>query len=124
MTEAAQGGDRHGWQTEYEALAGELRTDPADALPELLDLVERMLRAAGYADGVPGAPSGDPEVGVVLDRAREVVERREAVAPVRDDDAFQAAGELRSLYQRLLEAPEAEAGADLRDANGDLGGTR
>lgn len=123
MTEAAQGGDRHGWQTEYEALAGELRTDPADALPELLDLVERMLRAAGYADGVPGAP-GEPEVRVVLDRAREVVERRETGAAVRDDDAFQAAGELRSLYQRLLEAPEAEAGADLRDANGDLGGRR
>lgn len=123
MTEAAQGGDRYVWETEYEGLADDLRTDPAEALPELLHLVERMLRAAGYDEGVPGVP-GEPEVSVVVARAREVVERREAGAAVDNDDAFQAAGELRSLYQRLLEAPEAQAGADLRSANGDLGATR
>ena len=121
MSEAVQGDDRHAWETEYEALTEDLRTDPADALPELLDLVERMLAAAGYDDGVPGAPD-EPEVGVVLERAREAVARREAGEEVGNDDAFQAAAELRSLYQRLLDAPEAEAGADLRDPNGDVGG--
>jgi hypothetical protein len=120
MTEAAQGDDRHAWETEYEALADDLRTDPADALSELLDLVERMLRAAGYEDGVPGAPD-EPEVGVVLDRAREVVERNDGGTAVDNDDALQAAAELRSLYHRLLDAPEAEAGADLRDADGGPG---
>jgi hypothetical protein len=119
MTEAAQGDDRHAWESEYEGLAEELRTEPAEALSELLDLVERMLRAAGYEQGVPGA-SDDPEVDVVLERAREVVALREAGAAVENDDAFQAAAELRDVYQRLLEAPEAEAGADLRDAHGEL----
>ena len=120
MSEAVQGDDRHAWETEYEALTEDLRTDPADALPELLDLVERMLTAAGY-DDVPGAPD-EREVDVVLQRAREAVARREAGEEVGNDDAFQAAAELRSLYQRLLDAPEAEAGADLRDPNGDVGG--
>jgi hypothetical protein len=123
MSEAVQGDDRHAWETEYEGLTEDLRTDPADALPELLDLVERMLAAAGYVDGVPGA-TDEPEVGAVLERAREAVARREAGAEVGNDDAFQAAGELRSLYGRLLDAPQAEAGADLRDPNGDLGGMR
>jgi hypothetical protein len=123
MSEAVQGDDRHAWETEYEGLAEDLRTHPAEALPELLDLVERMLAAAGYEDGVPGG-ADEPEVGVVLERAREAVERSETGAEVGNDDAFQTAGELRSLYQRLLDAPEAEAGADLRDPNGDLGGMR
>ncbi len=121
MSEAVQGDDRHAWETEYEGLTEDLRTDPAEALPELLDLVERMLAAAGYEDGVPGA-TDEPEVGVVLERAREAVARREAGAEVGNDDAFQAAAELRGLYQTLLDAPEAEAGADLRDPNGDVGG--
>jgi len=122
MSEAIQGDDRHAWESEYEGLAEDLRTEPADALPELLDLVERMLAAAGYEDELPGAP-GDPEVAVILERGREAVARREAGAEVENDDAFQAAGELRSLYQRLLEAPEAEAGAELRYPNGELRGT-
>jgi hypothetical protein len=120
MTAAAQGDDRHAWESEYEGLAEELRTEPVEALSELLVLVERMLRAAGYEDGVPGA-AGDLEVDVVVERAREVVARRDAGAAVENDDAFQAAAELRDLYRRLLEAPEAEAGADLRGADGEPG---
>jgi hypothetical protein len=123
MSEALQGDDRHAWETEYEGLSEDLRTDPAEALPELLDLVERMLAAAGYEDGVPGAPD-DPEVAVVLERAREAVERGDAGSEVGNDDAFQTAGELRSLYRTLLDAPEAEAGADMRDRSGDLEGSR
>jgi len=123
MSEATQGGDRHAWQSEYEGLAEDLRTEPADALPELLDLVGRMLGAAGYQENVPGAQD-EPEVVVVLERARELVEGRETGAAVGNDDAFQAASELRSLYERLLDAPEAEAGADLRYRNGDLRGSR
>jgi len=69
-------------------------------------------------------PQCEPEVVVVLERAREVVEGRETGAAVGNDDAFQAASELRSLYERLLDAPEAEAGADLRYRNGDLRGSR
>jgi hypothetical protein len=113
MSEAEPGADRHLWETEYEGLAEELRTDPADALPELLDLVERMLQAAGYEDGIPG-PAQPPEVEAGVERARDVVQRREGGEAVGNDDAFQAAAELRDLYQLLLDRPETEAGADLR----------
>ena len=114
MTETQPGDDRHVWESEYEGLTEELRMEPAEALPELLDLVERMLRAAGYEDEMPGAPA-DAEIAVVVERARELVARRESGAAVGNDDAFQAAAELRGLYGQLLEAPQAEAGADLRN---------
>ena len=112
MSEAMQGDDRHSWASEYEGLAEDLRTGPAEALPELLDLVERMLGAASYGRALPEAGPAR-EADVVLERAREVVRRYEAGLPVGNDDAFQAAAELRDLYKALLERPEAEGGADL-----------
>jgi hypothetical protein len=113
MSEAQPGEDRHLWATEYESLAEELRTEPAEALPELLGLVERMLHAAGYEGDVPG-PAEEPEVEAGVERAREIVRRWEGGGPIDNDDAFQAAAELRELYQLLIDRPEAEAGADLR----------
>ena len=113
MSEATQGGDRHAWQSEYEGLAEDLRTEPADALPELLDLVERMLAAAGYVEREAGATLVR-DVDVALERADQVIRRYEGGLPVGNDDAFQAAAELRELYSGLLDHPEAEAGADLR----------
>ncbi len=112
MSEAMQGDDRHAWETEYAALEDDLRVTPLEALPELLDLVERMLEAAGYADADPAA-SLERDVDVVLERAREAIRRYEAGLPVGNDDAFQATAELRELYKALLDHPEAEAGADL-----------
>ena len=112
MSEAEPGADRHLWETEYEGLADPLRTDPAEALPELLGLVERMLRAVGY-ERVPG-PADEPEVEAGVERAREVVQRREAGEVIDNDDAYQAAAELRELYQLLVVRPEAETGSDLR----------
>src|ERR671935_40443 len=40
--------DRHEWESELSALEPELETGPRDALPELADLVERMLLERGY----------------------------------------------------------------------------
>jgi hypothetical protein len=118
MSEAMQGGDRHMWESEYEMLADELRTEPIEALPELLDLVERMLGAAGYDKGLPGA-APDRDVDISLERAREIVRRRERGEAVANDDAYQAAAELRELYKALLDHPEADAGADLQELDGD-----
>jgi hypothetical protein len=81
----------------------------------LLDLVERMLAAAGYELG-PDGEYDDPEVGLAVQRARELVQLRERGQDVLADDAFQAVAELRELYRALLEHPEAETGADLRSA--------
>ena len=112
MSEAAPGADRHLWQTELEGLEEPLRSEPAEALPELLDLVERMLRAAGWGEA-PGQPAA-PDVEAGVERARELVARRDAGGEVRADDAQQAAAELRELARLVLEHPEAETGADLR----------
>jgi hypothetical protein len=113
MSEATQGDDRHAWETEYAGLEADLRTEPLEALSELLDLVERMLDAAGYEEHEPGAAL-ERDVDVVLERARQAVQHYEVGLPVGNDDAFQAAAELRELYKGLLDHPEAEAGADLR----------
>ena len=118
MSEATQGGDRHLWETEYEALADDLRTEPLEALPELLDLVERMLAAAGYEKTLAEA-APERDVDVALGRAREAVRRSERGEAVGNDDAFQAAAELREVYKALLDHPEAGAGADLRRLDGD-----
>jgi hypothetical protein len=72
-----------------------------------------MLGAAGYVEAEPGA-APEREVDVGLERAREVIRRYEGGLPVGNDDAFQAAAELRELYKALLDDPEVEAGADLR----------
>ena len=118
MSGATQGDDRHAWETEYAVLEEDLRTEPFEALPELLDLVERMLDAAGFEERRPGAAL-ETEVDVVLERTRDAVARFEAGLPVAGDDGFQAAAELREIYKALLDHPEAEAGADMRELGGD-----
>jgi hypothetical protein len=111
MSAYEPGLDRHLWESEFEALDEELRADPGEALPELLDLVDRMLAAGGYDTAAAGAIEA-PEVDAGLTRARELVQRLEAGEQVPNDDAFQAAAELRSIYRSLAQQPEVEAGAD------------
>ena len=113
MSEATQGDDRHGWESEYASLEEDLPTRPLEGLPELLDLVERMLASAGYVEPDPGATL-ERDVDLALGRAEEVIRRYEGGLPVGNDDAFQAAAELRELYRALLDNPRAEAGADLQ----------
>lgn len=113
MSEAELGADLHDWESEYAALEEDLRTEPVEALPEFLDLVERMLTAAGYELG-PDGQYDEPEVAKSVERARELIRLRERGVDFPVDDAFQAAAELRELYRALLEHPEAETGADLR----------
>ena len=69
--------------------------------------------AAGYVEPEPGATL-ERDVDVALGRAQEVIRRYEGGLPVGNDDAFQAAAELRDLYKALLDHPRAEAGADLQ----------
>ena len=51
--------DRHEWESEWQALADDLREDPAAALPELDGLVARMLEESGYDLTDPVAGEGD-----------------------------------------------------------------
>ena len=67
------GVDRHEWESEMQALEDELGESPADALPELDDLVARMLGESGYEIDDPVAREGDEReiVGEFL-AAREI----------------------------------------------------
>jgi hypothetical protein len=73
------GVDRHEWESEMAALDEELRDDPAFALPDLDDLVARMLDASGYELTDPVIRDGD---------------EREVVAE------FLAAREIKDAYER------------------------
>jgi iron uptake system EfeUOB component EfeO/EfeM len=72
------GPDRHAWESEWEALEDDLRTDPAHALPELDRLVTRMLEESGYelTDAVVGDGS-EPEIVAEYISAHDVVEAAE-----------------------------------------------
>jgi hypothetical protein len=73
------GVDRHEWESEMASLDEELRDDPASALPDLDDLVERMLESSGYELADPVIREGD---------------EREIVAE------FLAAREIKDAYER------------------------
>jgi hypothetical protein len=73
------GVDRHEWETEMASLDDELRDDPTSALPDLDELVARMLNASGYDLTDPVVREGD---------------EREIVAE------FLAAREIKDAYER------------------------
>lgn len=104
MSTAEPGRDRHDWQTEYAVLEEELATDPAAALPELADLVERMLVERGYRVDNPIEGSGDePDIVAEFQAAQEVAART-TVAPDSCDpgDIASAIGGLRAIYEHLI----------------------
>ena len=96
--------DRHEWETEWEALEPQVRDAPAEALPELDRLVERMLVERGYAiDDEVAAEGADPEVLAEFRSAREITRLFESDAEVSPGDASTAVEGYRSVYAYLLE---------------------
>jgi hypothetical protein len=70
--------DRHEWESEWQALEDDLRTDPAQALPELDALVARMLEESGYDLTDPVVREGEErEVVAEYLAAHEIVEATE-----------------------------------------------
>ena len=88
------GVDRREWEAEMEALEPELRDSPAEALPELADLVGRELEGHGFPlDELSADPNGPiPE----FQEARSVAER----AVSGDEDI--SLGDVADAIQRLL----------------------
>lgn len=102
--------DRHEWESEMEALEDELEDAPAEALPELGDLVERMLLERGYDLTDPVARSGEErEVVAEYVAAREISDRVErADAGVGPGDVAAAINGFRAIYDFIvaeLDAP-------------------
>jgi hypothetical protein len=97
--------DRQYWETEWAELEPLVVDSPDEALPELDDLVRRMLIEAGYPldTSDPVDDEGiDPEVLVAYRAAHEVtmlVDRGEDFDP---GDVGQAIGVYREIYAHLL----------------------
>jgi hypothetical protein len=95
---------RHEWESEWAALEEQLQDSPADVLPELDDLVERMLNERGYAVDDPVASEGD-EREVLSDflAAREITrllaDGADGISP---GDIAAAVNGYRSVYEYLI----------------------
>jgi hypothetical protein len=96
--------DRHEWESEWEALAPLLQDSPADVLPELDDLVARMMVARGYPVTDELAPeAADPDVVAEFLEARRIARLGDEGATLDPGDVGAAVTAYRSLYQYLLE---------------------
>ena len=96
--------DRHEWESELQALEDELRDAPAEALPELGDLVERMLVERGYDIDDPVAREGEErEVVAEYLAARETSDRVERGEDVGPGDVAAAVNGFRAVYDYLVE---------------------
>ena len=95
--------DLHSWESEWEQLEPLVRDSPAEALPELHDLVERMLKQRGILDDDLVATEGaDPELLAEYVAGTEVIERLERGEAVDPGDIASVIGGYRSLYEFLV----------------------
>ena len=95
--------DRHEWESEMQALEPELEDAPAEALPELGDLVERMLVERGYDIDDPVAREGEErEIVAEYLAAREISDRLERGEDVGPGDVAAAINGFRAIYDYLI----------------------
>ena len=110
--------DLHEWESEWEALDEDLRTDPAHALPELDRLVARMLEESGYELTDPVAREGEErEIVAEYLAAHEIVEAAERDSDeVSLGDVAAAVNGYRAVFDHLV-ATRAAADAQLDAAD-------
>ncbi|HEY5694304.1 MAG TPA: hypothetical protein VIR14_07335 [Gaiellaceae bacterium] len=96
--------DRHDWESEWQALEDDLRTDPAQALPELGALVARMLEESGYDLTDPVVREGaEREVVAEYLAAHEIVEAAERDAgALSPGDVAAAINGYRAVFDHLV----------------------
>ena len=100
--------DRREWETEWQALEDQLGDAPADALPEMHDLIARMLNARGYAlDDAVASEGDDPEILAEYRAARDITRLVEAGAPVDPGDVAAAVRGLMALRHHIIEGSAA-----------------
>ena len=97
--------DRHEWETEWQQLEPLVLDSPRESLPELHDLVRRMLEERGYAiDQEVVREGNDPEIIAEYLAAREITGRAERDEPgLSPGDVGEAIASYRNLYEFLLE---------------------
>ena len=95
--------DRHEWETEWQALEPLVVDSPAEALPELDGLVERMMAERGYPTDEAGAQqSSDRDIVAEFLEARRVARLVDAGEAVDPGDVGAAITGYRNLYEFLL----------------------
>jgi len=109
--------DRHEWESQWQTLEDDLRTDPAQALPELDRLVARMLEESGYELTDPVVGEGEErEVVAEYLAAHEIVQTAEREPDdVSLGDVAAAVNGYRAVFDHLV-ATHAAADADLGGA--------
>jgi iron uptake system EfeUOB component EfeO/EfeM len=112
------GVDRHEWESEWEALEDDMRTDPGHALPELDRLVTRMLAESGYELTDPVVGEGDErEIVAEYLAAHEIVEAVEDDSDeISPGDVASAITGYRAVFDHLV-ATRAAADAELGAAD-------
>ena len=112
------GVELHEWESEWEALEDDLRTDPAHARPELDRLVARMLAESGYELSDPVAGEGaEREIVAEYVAAHEIVGAAERDSDdVSPGDVAAAINGYRAVFDHLV-ATRAAAGGELDAAD-------
>ena len=103
MSTREPGLDRHEWESEWETLAPEVEDSPAEALPELHGLIERMLSERGFNVDDPVAhEGGDPEILAEFRAARDTTRLLERGQDVGPGDVAAAVNGYRAVYDYLI----------------------
>jgi N-acetyl-anhydromuramyl-L-alanine amidase AmpD len=101
MTEP--GGDLHDWETRWADLQEVAADTPAEALPEVVKLVEEMLAERGYDLENPVVEENeDPDIVRSFLAAREIALADET-AGVEQEDVQTALDDLADVYDYLVE---------------------
>jgi hypothetical protein len=96
--------DRHEWESEWQALEPLVADSPGEALPELDDLVGRMMVARGYpVTDEETAEVADPDVVAEFREARRIARLADEGGTVDPGDVGAAVTAYRNLYAYLLE---------------------
>jgi hypothetical protein len=103
--------DRHDFAGEWATLWEEAHEDPREALPELVDLVGRLMRRHGYVieQDDPVAQGDEREILATYWAAREVSDAVDEDGPADAGDIAQAINDVRDIYESLIDRVEGNA---------------
>lgn len=106
------GPDRRDWETEWQALEPLVVDSPEESLPELDELVGRMLVERGYPTNEEAALTSpaeeedvDPDALAAFRVAHEIACRAARNEVVEPGDVAHAVGLFRELYEHFLGRP-------------------
>ena len=103
--------DKHEWETEWQGLEPLVADSPAEALPEVDDLIARMMEARGFPlTESPAEDATEPETIREFAEARRITRLVEAGEAVDPGDVGLAVTAYRNLYGYLLEIGPASLG--------------